>query len=84
MSCIPTRRIILDAPPDDYERCLSFAREAISKGEEGDLWGYWSSADPDFQALIRVNKASVSVRAARKTAAPRPTTDEGETPHGVR
>jgi|HubBroStandDraft_1064217.scaffolds.fasta_scaffold27520_6 hypothetical protein len=66
MNKMLNRRIIIDAPPADFEKCLGLAREAIRSGEEGDEWGYWSSADPDFQALIRFNKASISVNAIRK------------------
>lgn len=64
-----TRRIILDAPPADYEKCLGYAREAIRIGNDGDIWGCWSSTDPGFQAVIRVNKASISVKAVRKDPA---------------
>lgn len=67
-----TKRIILDAPPADFEICLQLAHEALDRGEEGDVWGYWRSDEPGFQAVIRVNKASVSVKAARKIEEPRP------------
>jgi len=65
----PTRRIILDAPPADFERCLVLARQAIRSGEEGDKWGYWNSSEPDFQAVVTFNKASISVKAVRRAAA---------------
>ena len=59
-------RIILDCNEQaDLYQCLRLAREAMLTGEEGNWWGFWSSRDPGFSALIRFNKSSISVRGRR-------------------
>jgi hypothetical protein len=71
-------RIIIDCNnTDDLSKCLHLAREGLRTGEEGDVWGYWSSSDPNFSALIRFNKVSISVRGRRKP----PVTTSEATPH---
>lgn len=62
----PTKRFIIDAPPADFDKCVSIAKDAVASFDEGAVWGYWSSDDPNFQAVIRHNKSSVSVKAVRK------------------
>jgi len=59
-------RIILDVSHvDDAEKCLHLAK---IKMNYGDSWGYWNSADPLFQALVRKTKTGVSVHGRRKEA----------------
>jgi len=62
-----TKRIILDAPQADLGTCLQLALTSLNDPKSTrSSWGYWSAGDPNFQALVRVNKASISVKAVRK------------------
>lgn len=67
MSYAPKQRVIIDAPPEDFSLCLELARESLKyPNRVRSIMGYWSSGDPNFEAVVRVNKASVSVTAVRK------------------
>lgn len=68
------RRIIIDAHPGDFAKCLELANEGLRSGHVGSIWGYWSQGDPDFQASVRINPGSVSVRGVRLL----PTPEAGE------
>lgn len=58
------RRVIIDANPGDFAKCLKLAEGALDTALG--VWGYWCSSDPDFEALVRVNPHSVSVRGVRR------------------
>lgn len=63
---VPAVRVILNAPEEDLEHCLALAKKAMLLGDEGEVFGHWISSVPDFSAVIRINKNSVSVRGIRK------------------
>jgi hypothetical protein len=75
-----TMRIILDCDnKEDLTRCLALARQAERRADAGEWWGYWSPSDPDFSAVIKFNKASISVR-GRRDPVQSASTHNGEAP----
>lgn len=59
------RRIIIDANPGDFAKCLKLAESALDRTSPH-IRGYWCSDDPHFEALVRINPHSVSVRGVRR------------------